>query len=120
MNTQFNIRWSNVAANNLRGMSHSERLGVMAEVDALQDSYLHEEHKPLKGPLQGLFHVVFGRYRVVYQIAPEKLADGSYYVNIIILFIAEGERKEVEKSDVFKVAKRLYELGMISNSFPNS
>ena len=47
-------------------------------------------------------------------MAEEELADNDVVIHVRILFVAEGIRKEHDKKDVYKVAKKLVDLGLLN------
>ena len=70
-------------------------------------------NKPLRGPLSGFYRITFSRYRVVYCVEEEELASGDVLIQIRVLFIVAGIRKGRSREDVYKVAERIVEFGLI-------
>ena len=70
-------------------------------------------NKPLRGPLSGFYRITFSRYRAVYCVEEEELASGDVLVQIRVLFIIAGIRKERSREDIYKVAEQIVEFGLI-------
>lgn len=65
------------------------------------------------GPLQGYNRITYSRYRAVYSVEKKTLACGDVLHHIIIRFVACGIRKEGDKKDVYRLAKKLLEMGLL-------
>lgn len=67
-----------------------------------------KQGKELGGDLEGYRSVraVGQRYRIIYRI------DGD---NVIVVVVALGIRKEGDKKDVYKLAQRLFKLGLLED-----
>jgi mRNA interferase RelE/StbE len=65
-----------------------------------------KQGKELGGELEGYRSVraVGQRYRIIYRI------DGE---NVVVIVVALGIRKEGDKKDVYKLAQRLFKLGLL-------
>jgi mRNA interferase RelE/StbE len=65
-----------------------------------------KQGKELGGDLEGYRSVraVGQRYRIIYRI------DGE---NVVVVVVALGIRKEGDKKDVYKLAQRLFKLGLL-------
>ena len=70
-------------------------------------------YKPLVHPLQGYYRLTYGRFRAIYSVEEEKLADGNSLIYIRVRFIAVGMRKERDRNDIYAIAKKLVEMGVI-------
>lgn len=90
------------------------RAGIIAKADELIEcDDPKRAYKPLQGPLQGFYRITYGRYRAIYTVDEEELANDDVLVHIKILFVAVGIRKEHDKKDVYRVAQKLLDLGLL-------
>ncbi len=69
----------------------------------------HKKGKPLVGELQGYrsLRVSNQRYRIIYTVQDDK---------VIVLIVAIGMRKQGDKGDIYKLAQKLLELGLLKNT----
>lgn len=67
-----------------------------------------KQGKELGGELEGYRSVraVGQRYRIIYRV------DGE---NVVVVVVALGIRKEGDKKDVYKLAQRLFKLGLLED-----
>src|SRR5690554_6239676 len=108
------IQWTTTALECLKKLPPKVRRGLVEKADALCECSDPElPHKPLTGPLQGYCRITYGRYRAVYTVDDDELASGDVLTTIKVTFIAAGKRAEHSKDDVYKVAQRLVEMGII-------
>lgn len=110
MNRRVTIRWTDTAVAALKALPAKVRQGLLAKADQLLTCDPREVHKPLTGPLQGYYRITYARYRAVYTVQEEVLADGTQVWHLIVVFIAAGIRKERSKDDIYRVAERLVRL----------
>lgn len=54
-----------------------------------------------------------GRYRVLFHVEEEQLASGDVSVRVRMLVVLVGIRREKDKKDVYQLAQKLVELGII-------
>ncbi|MAO21294.1 MAG: hypothetical protein CMJ35_16040 [Phycisphaerae bacterium] len=107
------IVWTYTAANGLRKLPKKVRAGLMAKADELEDCDDPKAfHKPLTGPLKGYYRITYSRYRAVYKVFEDEIANGDVLVNITVCFVAAGKREEHSKDDVYKLAEKFVELGL--------
>jgi mRNA interferase RelE/StbE len=68
-----------------------------------------KQGKPLSGELAGYrrLRAAGQRYRIIYQVDQGR---------IVVVVVATGLRKEVDKRDVYALAKRLIRLGLLESS----
>ena len=76
-------------------------------------------HKPLTGPLQGYYRICYSRYRAIYSVQRKDLASGDVLHHITIRFVVAGVRKEGDKKDVYRLAQKLLELGLLDGNEAN-
>ena len=50
---------------------------------------------------------MYSRYRAIFTVQEEVLADGDKLLHLNVIFIAAGIRKELDKKDVYKLAQKL-------------
>ena len=110
MEVRVHIRWTETAKESLKGLPLKVRKGLLAKADELTEGPDPRERcKPLTGPLQGYYRIVYSRYRAIFSVKEEKLANGDKLVHLDVVFIAAGIRKELDKKDVYRVAQKLVE-----------
>ncbi len=109
------IQWTTTAKEALRGLPKKVAKGLL---DKAEELYKCEDpktaHKPLTGPLKGNYRITYARYRAVYSVEEEDIANGDVFVHIRVLFVAAGIRKERSKKDVYAVAQKIVELGVVN------
>ena len=73
--------------------------------------------KPWKGLGPGVLEIVESydgnAYRAVYTVEEEEIASGDLLIRIKVVVVAVGIRKEHDKNDVYRVAQRLVDMGLI-------
>lgn len=87
--------------------------GIFAKIGELADSDPRQAGKALVGPFQGMRRVTYGRYRAIFNVEEEHIASGDVLIHVTVRVIAVGIRKERDKKDIYKVAQKLVELGLI-------
>ena len=112
--TRVVIQWTTTAKECLRALPLDARKGLLKKADKLYESMdPRTANKPLRGPLSGFYRITFSRYRAIYCVEEEELASGDVLIQIRVLFIVAGIRKGRSREDVYKVAERIVELGLI-------
>ncbi len=107
------IQWTDAAVAALAALPHKVRRGLLDKASGLTKVDNPEAaNKPLVGPLQGYFRICYSRYRAIYTIKKESSSAGVL-IQITILFVAAGIRKEGDKSDVYRLAQRFRKLGLL-------
>ena len=112
MECLVSIAWTTTAKRGLSNLPKKVQRGLIEKIDELSGSDPRAGNKPLIGPLQGCYRIVYSRYRAVYRVEEEKLANGKTLVHLKILFIAVGIRKDRDKKDVYKLAEKLIRLAL--------
>jgi mRNA-degrading endonuclease RelE of RelBE toxin-antitoxin system len=114
MKKRVTIQWTDTAKDGLKRLPLKARTGIIAKADELAScNNPGKAHKPLKGPLQGYSRLTYGRYRAIYRVDEEELANDDVLIQVRILFVAVGIRRERDKKDVYKVAKKLVDFGLL-------
>ncbi len=114
MARQVIVQWTETAKNQLAKLPPKVRRGLLNKASELRGcTDPRRAHKPLTGPLEGYFRITHGRYRAIYTVVDEKLASGAVVSCIRVLFVAAGQRKERDRKDIYRIAQRLVELGII-------
>lgn len=113
MDLRVTIKWTTTAKEGLRKLPKQVRRTLFKKVDELAGGDPRQRCKPLIGSLAGYYTMPCGRYRAVYRVQEETAADGSARLHLIVLFLAVGIRKEGDKSDVYRLAQRLVQFGII-------
>jgi len=114
------IQWTDTAKDRLAKCPRKVRRGLLDKAAELRDSDRPRAIlKPLKGPLCGLYRICFGRYRAIYGVEDESLANGDTLIHIKFSFIAVGITTESDKQDMVRLAKKLIDLGLIDGVGPD-
>lgn len=107
------LQWTDTAKKQLAELPPKVRRGLLDKVSRLRESDPRSVGKALTGPLQGHYRITYARYRAIYTLEEETLADGQVLTYLRVLVIAVGMRKQHDKKDVYDVAKRLIQLGLV-------
>lgn len=113
---RIRIQWTATAKACLKKLPPKVRKGLLEKADELygcEDP--RKVHKPLSGPLQGYYRITYSRYRAVYTVSEEEIAGGDSLITITVRFVAAGVRKEHSRDDVYRVAKKIVELGLVDD-----
>jgi mRNA-degrading endonuclease RelE of RelBE toxin-antitoxin system len=114
MDQRVIVRWTETAKSQLADLPPKVRRGLLAKAKELTTcADPRSAHKPLVGPLEGFFRIVYSRYRAVYTVRDDQLANGDTLATVEVLFVAAGQRKVHDKKDVYRIAQKLVELGII-------
>ncbi|MGW8256637.1 MAG: type II toxin-antitoxin system RelE family toxin [Thermoguttaceae bacterium] len=110
MGARIRIQWTETAKESLRKLPLKVRKGLLHKADELtKGSDPRDRCKPLAGPLQGYYRIVYSRYRAIFCVKEEKLENEDTLITIRVIFIAAGIRKEMDKKDVYRIAQKLVE-----------
>ena len=94
----------------LKNLPPKVRIGLLRKADKLAECEdPRTSCKPLTGPLNGYYRIVYSRYRAIFSVEEERIANGDTLIHLKIIFIAAGIRKELDRNDVYRVAKKLVE-----------
>jgi mRNA interferase RelE/StbE len=108
------VQWTETAKEGLRQLPQKVRRGLLDKAGALRDADDPESiHKPLTGPLQGYYRLCYSRYRAIYRIEREKLANDDVIQRVVVLFVAAGIRNEGDKNDIYRLAEKLLKMGIL-------
>lgn len=108
MATRVVVQWTETARNQLAKLPKKVRRGILDKAGLLRDSPTPElVHKPLAGPLEGYYRFTYARYRAVYSVKQETIANGDILVHIVVTVIAVGKRSERDRQDIYRLAERL-------------
>ncbi|MEZ6234846.1 MAG: hypothetical protein R3B68_11705 [Phycisphaerales bacterium] len=111
---RIQVQWTETAFQSLRTLPPKVRKGLVAKAEELLTvTDPRSVHKPLTGPLQGYYRIPYSRYRAIYRVDESKDAKGKSVLTITITFIVAGKRAERSKDDVYRVAQKLVELGLV-------
>lgn len=115
--TRVVIQWTNCAKRCLAQLPYKARKGLLDKADRLAECEdPRKAFKALQGPLKGYYRLTYSRYRAVYSVEDEKLADGTVLMYIRVRFVVAGIRKEGDKKDVYRFALRMLNLGALDDS----
>jgi mRNA interferase RelE/StbE len=113
MRRRVAIQWTDSAKKGLGRLPKKVRKGLLNKADELLHADPTSAHKPLVGPLQGYFRITYGRYRAIYTVREETKSNGEVVLQVTILFVAAGIRKQGDKQDIYRLAERLKRLGLL-------
>jgi len=114
MNRQVRVQWTHTARESFRRFPRKIRRAFFNKIDALLEvEDPRKVHKPLAGPLRGYYSIKSSRYRVLYTVAEEELANGKVLIKVTIVIVAAGMRKEGDKNDIYQFAKKLVQMGLV-------
>jgi len=115
MERRVSIQWTTTAKSQLAALPLKVRRGVLRKADELKScADPKQAYKPLRGPLQGFYRFTFGRFRAVHSVDEECLANFDVLVHVRITFIAVGQRKVRDRKDIYRIAEKLVDTGLIS------
>jgi mRNA-degrading endonuclease RelE of RelBE toxin-antitoxin system len=111
MEVKVIVRWTDTAKKSLKGLPLKVRKGLLGKADEMIESRTDPRTycKPLTGPLQGYYRIVYSRYRAIFTVDEEQLIGGDTLLRLTVVFIAAGIRKELDKKDIYRVAQKLVE-----------
>lgn len=111
MEARVIIKWTETAKESLKRLPLKVRAGLLKKADelAIQGVDPRKFSKPLTGPLQGYYRIVYSRYRAIFTVQEETLDSGDVRLHLHVIFIAAGIRKEMDKKDIYKLAHKLVE-----------
>lgn len=87
--------------------------GLYQKMDSLRQADPRKAGKALVGPFQGFRRLTYGRFRAIFVVTEERLVSGVHVFHVKVTVVAVGIRKDRDKHDVYKVAKKLVELGLL-------
>src|SRR5437879_2827590 len=107
------IQWTETAKNHLVSLPKPIRKGLIRKIGALRDSDPRLAGKALIGPLMGYRSITHGRYRAIFSVEEEKGAGADVRLIVRVYVETVGIRRDRDKKDVYKIALKLVELGLI-------
>lgn len=108
------VKITETAKKALARLPRAARKGLLEKAQGLRDcDDPRTAGKALTGPLQGYYRIRHSRYRAIYTVDQEQLANGEVVVCVTITVVSAGVRKEGDKSDVYALAQKLVGLGLL-------
>jgi mRNA-degrading endonuclease RelE of RelBE toxin-antitoxin system len=108
MESRITIQWTETAKESLKSLPRKVRVGLLNKADDLMTGGDPRKYcKPLAGPLEGYYRIVYSRYRAIFTVEEEPLVSGDTLLHLKVIFIATGIRKEYDRNDVYRVALKL-------------
>ena len=101
------VQWTLPAKAKLGTLPPKIRRAILDKTKALADCDPRDAHKPLTGPLRGCYSIKVSRYRAIYTVREEKLANGDTLLLVQVVVVAVGMRKAGDRRDVYALAERL-------------
>lgn len=112
--TRVRVAWTQEAIACMKKLPPKVRRGLFDKVGQLANCDDPEQvHKPLTGTLAGYFRVPYARYRAVYRVEREDLPNGDALLTVTVVVIAAGKREERSRQDIYRVAQKLVNLGIV-------
>lgn len=112
------VLWTRPAAEALRKIPKRFRKTILEKTRALGGEGVdpRRAHKPLTGPLANHYSIKVSRYRAVYTVREQTLASGDVIVEVTVVVVAVGMRKEGDKQDIYNLARKLIRLGGLAGT----
>ena len=111
MDRRTTIRWTRTAKEGLKQLDRKIRLAIIDKLDKLAEcDDPRNVYKPLQGPLRGHYSIKTSRYRTIFTVREETLANGDVLVHLTVLVVMVGQRKEGDKRDVYRLAQKLISM----------
>ncbi|MHB1037484.1 MAG: type II toxin-antitoxin system RelE family toxin [Pirellulales bacterium] len=108
METKVTIQWTETAKQSLKSLPKKVRKGLLDKADGLTTCGDPRKCcKALTGPLQGFYRIVYSRYRAIFLVEEERLANGDTVLHLKVVFVVAGVRKAFDRNDVYRVALKL-------------
>jgi mRNA-degrading endonuclease RelE of RelBE toxin-antitoxin system len=104
---KVSVYWTVPAKESLKKLPRKVREGLLRKSAELAGGDPRKSCKPLTGSLQGFYRIVYSRYRAIFTVK-EDAKSGE--LHLVVIFITAGIRKESDKLDVYKLARRLAEF----------
>lgn len=104
---RVSVQWTEPAKAKLATLPPKIRRTILEKTKALGDCDPRKAHKPLTGPLRGYFSIKVSRYRAIYTMREETLANGDTILLVRVVVVAVGLRKAGDRRDVYALAERL-------------
>lgn len=117
MDYSVSIQWTTTATRLLDDLPRKVAKGIVAKISNLKNSDPRKAGKALVGPFLGCRRITYGRFRAIFQVTEQRSKKtGKLALLIKVVVVAVGIRKSHDKKDVYKLAMRLVELGLIPAS----
>lgn len=110
MTRRVKVQWTRPARDGLAKLPTKVRRALLDKVRALADCDPRTVHKRLVGPLCDYYSIKVSRYRALYRVDEETLADGNKLVFVRVVVVTVGIRKSGDRGDVYRLAQRLIRL----------
>lgn len=120
MDQRIKIQWTETARNQLANLPSKVRRGILDKAnELLACTDPRRVHKPLTGPLSNYYRLTYGRYRAIYSVDENELPSGVCLVYLTVMFVAVGQRKERDRKDIYRIAEKLVEFGILTRAPDN-
>lgn len=107
MKRRIAVQWTLPAKEELATLPPKVRRAILDKTRALATCDPRKAYKPLHGPLRGYYRIPVSRYRVIYTVNEDRLANGDLQLLVRVVVVAVGIRKAGDKHDVYKLAEKL-------------
>lgn len=116
MKRHIKVVWTVPAKNALARLPLNARRAILEKTRSLADCDPKTAHKRLRGPLSEYYSIRFSRYRAVYRVDEERLANGDVLVFVRVLIVAAGMRKAGDRRDIYRLAERLIRFAKLETA----
>ena len=93
MKRRITVQWTRPAKERLATLPPKIRRAILEKTSALAKGDPRKAHKPLTGPLRGYYSIKVSRYRAIYTVHEETLANGDTLLLVQVVVVAVGLRK---------------------------
>jgi mRNA interferase RelE/StbE len=107
MRRRVTVQWTSPAKAKLATLPPKIRRALLEKTNRLTTCDPRKAHKPLTGPLRGYYSIKVSRYRAIYTVREETLANGDTLLLVQVVVVAVGLRKAGDRRDVYALAERL-------------
>ena len=107
------IVWTEEAKKSVQGLPTKVIENIFDKVGSLRLCDPRKVHKPLVGPLAKCRSIKCGRYRVLYMVKKKSNGAGGFELELQVVVVLAGIRKEGSKEDVYRLAEKLVKLGIV-------
>jgi len=93
MKRRITVQWTRPAKERLATLPPKIRRAILEKTSALAKGDPRKAHKALTGPLRGYYSMKVSRYRAIYTVHEETLANGDTLLLVQVVVVAVGLRK---------------------------
>ena len=110
MTRRVKVQWTRPARDALAKLPPEVRRTILDKTAALANCDPTAVHKRLAGPLWNYYSIKVTRYRAIYCVDEETLANGDVLIFVRVVVVAVGIRKKGDRRDIYRLAEKLIRL----------